>query len=189
MKWGVRRYENPDGTLTEAGKARYSKKQKKEEEDKFYEDKYNRIKNWTAKQRDRLYKTRWNPDTSTYEVNSLMKKRMENDLMYKDRFKRLDKLDKEAEKLRKSYVKGSAFVSDFLFATEAASVLLNKNKSSQEKGKDLVNTIIAGGIVHVTTNVLRKIEQVSYRNNYKNWKEPQDMDTGLFDFGRDLRRN
>ena len=23
MKWGVRRYQNPDGTLTEAGKARY----------------------------------------------------------------------------------------------------------------------------------------------------------------------
>ena len=25
MKWGVRRYENPDGTLTEAGKRRYNK--------------------------------------------------------------------------------------------------------------------------------------------------------------------
>ena len=25
MKWGVRRYQNPDGTLTEAGKKRYSK--------------------------------------------------------------------------------------------------------------------------------------------------------------------
>ena len=23
MKWGVRRYQNPDGTLTEAGKKRY----------------------------------------------------------------------------------------------------------------------------------------------------------------------
>lgn len=25
MKWGIRRYQNPDGTLTEAGKARYYK--------------------------------------------------------------------------------------------------------------------------------------------------------------------
>lgn len=25
MKWGIRRYQNPDGSLTEAGKARYSK--------------------------------------------------------------------------------------------------------------------------------------------------------------------
>ena len=26
MKWGVRRYQNPDGTLTEAGKRRMKKK-------------------------------------------------------------------------------------------------------------------------------------------------------------------
>lgn len=29
MKWGVRRYQNPDGTLTSAGKARYDKAQKR----------------------------------------------------------------------------------------------------------------------------------------------------------------
>jgi len=28
MKWGVRRYENPDGTLTEAGKRRYAREQR-----------------------------------------------------------------------------------------------------------------------------------------------------------------
>ncbi len=27
MKWGVRRYENPDGTLTEAGKRRYAREE------------------------------------------------------------------------------------------------------------------------------------------------------------------
>lgn len=30
MKWGVRRYENEDGTLTEAGKKRYNKQIKKD---------------------------------------------------------------------------------------------------------------------------------------------------------------
>ena len=29
MKWGVRRYENPDGTLTEAGKKRYAREKEK----------------------------------------------------------------------------------------------------------------------------------------------------------------
>lgn len=29
MKWGVRRYENPDGTLTAAGKKRYSREKEK----------------------------------------------------------------------------------------------------------------------------------------------------------------
>lgn len=32
MKWGIRRYQNPDGTLTEAGKRHLSKKQQKIEE-------------------------------------------------------------------------------------------------------------------------------------------------------------
>ena len=29
MRWGVRRYQNPDGTLTEAGRERYLKKMHK----------------------------------------------------------------------------------------------------------------------------------------------------------------
>ena len=29
MKWGVRRYQNPDGSLTEAGKKRYADKEVK----------------------------------------------------------------------------------------------------------------------------------------------------------------
>lgn len=32
MKWGIRRFENKDGTLTEAGKKRYSKKYKSDNE-------------------------------------------------------------------------------------------------------------------------------------------------------------
>lgn len=34
MKWGVRRFENPDGTLTEAGKKRYEKDEKDEKENR-----------------------------------------------------------------------------------------------------------------------------------------------------------
>lgn len=55
MKWGVRRFENPDGTLTEAGKKRYRDKQIKEERklidenrksmsDKDLDDAINRLK-------------------------------------------------------------------------------------------------------------------------------------------------
>lgn len=29
QKWGVRRYQNPDGTLTEAGRSRYGKTNEK----------------------------------------------------------------------------------------------------------------------------------------------------------------
>mgnify|MGYP002522586920 CR=1 FL=1 len=31
MKWGIRRYENPDGSLTEAGKRRYAKYERKKQ--------------------------------------------------------------------------------------------------------------------------------------------------------------
>lgn len=46
MKWGVRRYQNPDGTWTEEGKRRYGKKiekiERKEEKKKRREDNKNR---------------------------------------------------------------------------------------------------------------------------------------------------
>ena len=46
MKWGVRRYQNPDGTWTEAGKARYGKKiekqARKEAKKRIKEDAKNR---------------------------------------------------------------------------------------------------------------------------------------------------
>lgn len=47
MKWGVRRYQNPDGTLTEAGKKRYGEndekdssfqKEKKEKTSEYYKE-------------------------------------------------------------------------------------------------------------------------------------------------------
>lgn len=46
MKWGVRRYQNPDGSLTQAGKLRRAKKDYKTTENKAfrkYEDTINRI--------------------------------------------------------------------------------------------------------------------------------------------------
>ena len=43
QRWGIRRYQNPDGTLTEAGRARYGTVKKLEKEytkqkNKFYKD-------------------------------------------------------------------------------------------------------------------------------------------------------
>lgn len=40
MKWGVRRYQNPDGTLTDAGKRRYSKIQNQNSKYQAKADKY-----------------------------------------------------------------------------------------------------------------------------------------------------
>ena len=43
QKWGVRRYQNPDGTLTEAGKKRVSNKQIREERAKVHQEEFNRL--------------------------------------------------------------------------------------------------------------------------------------------------
>ena len=44
MKWGVRRFQNADGTLTEAGRAHYAKKAEKKDA-KWAKRNYNRIYN------------------------------------------------------------------------------------------------------------------------------------------------
>lgn len=38
MRWGIRRYQNEDGTLTPAGEIRYAKQKKKEKEKQEYEE-------------------------------------------------------------------------------------------------------------------------------------------------------
>ena len=43
QKWGVRRYENPDGTLTEAGKKRYNKNHGTNDTDDKSHKKSNRL--------------------------------------------------------------------------------------------------------------------------------------------------
>lgn len=43
QKWGVRRYQNPDGTLTDAGKKRVSNKQIRKEKSEVYQNEYNRL--------------------------------------------------------------------------------------------------------------------------------------------------
>lgn len=45
MKWGVRRYQNPDGTLTPAGKRRLARREKKEARKIHPSDDYTRVSN------------------------------------------------------------------------------------------------------------------------------------------------
>ena len=67
MKWGVRKYQNPDGTLTEAGKARLRERRRrfeiKEEKRKAREEKR------AAKEKVRKEKKLANPDPKWLERN------------------------------------------------------------------------------------------------------------------------
>jgi hypothetical protein len=67
MRWGIRRYQNPDGTLTEAGKARLRERRRrfevKEEKRKAREEKR------AAKEKARKEKKLANPDPKWLERN------------------------------------------------------------------------------------------------------------------------
>jgi hypothetical protein len=45
MKWGVRRYQNKDGTLTPKGKKRYSNREITKEKNQFYDKTYKELYN------------------------------------------------------------------------------------------------------------------------------------------------
>lgn len=62
QKWGVRRYQNPDGTLTEAGRQRYGRSRKTQ---------------YDAYVEDRFPKKLFTPTHTTYSYNELEKKAWE----------------------------------------------------------------------------------------------------------------
>ena len=88
QKWGVRRYENPDGTLTEAGRVRYQKKQEKAERKAIKKQRKLNNKNRSLlsdreldKQLNRLRKERelrTLTDTEVTRVKGLVKESLKN---------------------------------------------------------------------------------------------------------------
>ena len=121
QKWGVRRFQNKDGTLTKAGQKRYDKELAKVREEE------KRLKNAAAtkKKIDRLEarkaavekkKHEDDPEeTKTKEKKKSPKKMSEAEL--KERIARL-KLEKECKDLEKNTTsRGKAFVRDVLEAS------------------------------------------------------------------------
>jgi hypothetical protein len=186
MKWGVRRYENPDGTLTEAGKARYSKMKKKEEKEEK-EKRYNKLADdinaYTNVQRKRLYRANgYDEDTANVpQYDSDIKKRIRNNMLYKDRFDYLDNLDKDAEKLRTSFVTNAAFWLHFANLGKLTGDILNTEKRKEiGVGNIIVSHLIDGVLGDITATAVAKLVQNMYRSEYENWKG-KDIGTSLFD--------
>lgn len=138
MKWGVRRYQNPDGTLTAAGKSRYGKmspnklrktlnKQVKNERSKQYgaSNKWNH-NNTIGENSKKAHDTYWDEvhkHKSSKEYKSAMKK--EESLYKKALNGHMDeeRYDKELQKIWKSvyrpdldssYTYGKGYVSEYL---------------------------------------------------------------------------
>lgn len=103
MKWGVRRYQNEDGTLTEAGKARYIKletgklKQATRKSKAFdkYSDEVSKHGAKAAAMRSKAAKLKYD---ASYGLIGSSKHRVKN-------LKKADKLDLQADKIMRKATK------------------------------------------------------------------------------------
>lgn len=98
QKWGVRRYQNPDGTYTDAGRKRYGFKSRRKAE-KTYKSKEEAIE-----ARDLKYINKHKSEYSTKELNDLM-----NRINTEQRLSQMAKQDSEAKKNVKKIFKSNTF--------------------------------------------------------------------------------
>ena len=99
MKWGVRRYQNPDGSLTKAGIEHYGKMSN----DKLQKSLYKQVKKARADQSNRS--NQWNVNNTIGKNSKAVQDRYREDLQkyrssdeYKRAVKKMTELDKKAEK-------------------------------------------------------------------------------------------
>ena len=99
MKWGVRRYQNPDGSLTKAGIEHYGKMSN----DKLQKTLYKQVKKARADQSD--WSNKWNVSNTIGKNSKAVQDRYREDLQkyrssdeYKRAVKKMTELDKKAEK-------------------------------------------------------------------------------------------
>ena len=88
MKWGVRRYQNPDGSLTDKGRLRYRQNPKTGEYEKRSKDQYKRLKNSEA-YRNVIYNIEDRQKNAKQSVDNAMNYAATKELL-KDGFKRND---------------------------------------------------------------------------------------------------
>ena len=98
MKWGVRRYQNPDGSLTKAGIERYGKMSN----DKLQKSLYKQVKKARADQSN--WSNQWNVNNTIGKNSKAVQDRYREDLQkyrssdeYKRAVKKMTELDKKAE--------------------------------------------------------------------------------------------
>ena len=99
MKWGVRRYQNEDGTLTPAGKKHYGNMS----DDKLQKSLYKQVKKARAKQSD--WSNQWNVNNTIGKHSKAVEDRYRKDVKkfqssdeYKKAMRKIAELDKKAER-------------------------------------------------------------------------------------------
>lgn len=129
MKWGVRKYQNSDGTLTPAGRERYSKLADKY---KTKADKY-RMRNTVTGDKDMLRKAKYDTKKAKYE-------RKYYDTQNDKYLLKASKYGKKAADIEKRYAKNNLKASKYDKKRAAAEELLNR-KDEKTRIYERGNTI------------------------------------------------
>ena len=171
MRWGVRRYQNKDGTLTPAGRKRYENELSK------------------LKEQERVIK---NQKKTQAKFNELDKKRKQLDDLKKGKVSSTTKKSEEAPK-RKSITDMSdeelqAFVNRMNLEKQYKEALAYQNKATVSKGKKFVQGLMNEVIVPVSidvgktvlkrmmTNATNKMFDASGKDKNKDQNNDQNKD-------------
>lgn len=144
QKWGIRRFQNPDGTLTAAGRLRFKSQQQAEykvankSQIKGYRSSYDRMKDYTEK--SQVIKTRGQELTDlAKKVNDLHDKLLEfkeDDKVYDEAVKRATTLAKKNPEFDPKYDDLDDLVEWYLYEGNVLSETaydLNKNNPTFKK--------------------------------------------------------
>lgn len=144
MKWGVRRYENPDGTLTAAGKKRYAYEREKNDDER---DKNKKLSN---KQVDNV--ERW--VTEDYKGNKRVAEEASNLARNSSNLVNSVKVKKQRIDLSKMSDKELRDRINREFLEKQYNDLFNQNNKA--RGKEMVSNILntAGNVLSVAASAL-----------------------------------
>ena len=138
MKWGVRRYQNPDGTLTEAGRLRYSRQMTKKRKAAAKKAAQTKKKAAEAKRKEEAKRTA-DETGKPRDVSSMSDQEIRDFLNRKDLEKRY-----LAEVSPKQIEKGESTAHKYLskFGTSLADNIIKE--ATKKIAKDIVKNTLGG---------------------------------------------
>lgn len=145
MKWGIRRYENPDGSLTEAGKRRYAKYERKKQRVMQSGD-AKKILKFRKNLTDEEFETAMArvAKTDALRYNATAEKREKQEARAAEKAeKKQAKAERKAEKLSEKQAKEANRVIKEQSKERADAIKQANKKSLLESGIAITGTVIA----------------------------------------------
>jgi hypothetical protein len=157
QKWGVRRYQNPDGTLTNAGKRRYAMDSYK---------KYGTSKDIARRHANEVVREAKLLDKAQNSMNRIIDRKNDPKYTNRQKAKDYDNAIRNLQRLRDNNLTDS-IVNDEILKYKNSKLARMQSKPVTEKTKKKIDAILKD------ISVI-KVRDLSYANNYKRYKAITD---------------